>query len=372
MKNILIISSEYPPGPGGVAKHAADLALALTKKGYSIDVLSPQDYTDPISAERYRQFLPADLNVFVLPRIGWNTHINRVILILKQLKNKKYDRIILTGIFPLWMGIIIRLVKGKKQPIDMFVHGSEIKLENQFKRSLTNLSLKQADYIWAVSSYSKYLLPPALQKQSNIQILPNGIHPLEWEGFNSGMPYIGWKGNPKLLTVGNLTNRKGQHRVVKALLDIIKVCPDAHYHMVGLPTNEKEIMDLARQLGVANHITIHGRLPGRLELASAYKTADVFIMLSENQADGDVEGFGIAILEANYFGLPAIGAKGCGIADAIIVGKTGELVDGNNSAEIVDAIKKIIQKKDSYSKYLPEWIQSHDWNNLVEKFIDKK
>jgi phosphatidylinositol alpha-1,6-mannosyltransferase len=369
---ILLCSSEFPPGPGGIGRHAADLSIALSNKGHKIDVVSPFDYTDFKSLEIFKKSLPGEIVLIPFPRIGWATYLYRIFLLLKQLYKTKYTRIILTGTFPIWMGKLIKLVNGKNQHLDMFIHGSEINPSNLFKRWFTHFNLKQADYIWSVSSYSKYLLPPALQKQSNIQILPNGIHPLEWEGFNSGMPYIGWKGNPKLLTVGNLTNRKGQHRVVKALLDIIKVYPDAHYHMAGLPTNEKEIMDLARQLGVANHITIHGRLPGRLELASAYKTADVFIMLSENQADGDVEGFGIAILEANYFGLPAIGAKGCGIADAIIVGKTGELVDGNNPVEIVDAIKKIIQKKDSYSKYLPEWIQSHDWNNLVEKFIDKK
>ena len=32
--------------------------------------------------------------------------------------------------------------------------------------------------------------------------------------------------------------------------------------------------------------------------------SNIFIMLSDNLESGDVEGFSIAILEANYFGLP--------------------------------------------------------------------
>ena len=37
--------------------------------------------------------------------------------------------------------------------------------------------------------------------------------------------------------------------------------------------------------------------------------SNIFIMLSNNLISGDVEGFGIAILEANYFGLPAYRSK---------------------------------------------------------------
>jgi phosphatidylinositol alpha-1,6-mannosyltransferase len=125
-------------------------------------------------------------------------------------------------------------------------------------------------------------------------------------------------------------------------------------------------------LGVSEHITVHGRLADKEELAMAYKTADVFIMLSENQTDGDVEGFGIAILEANYFGLPAIGAKGCGIEDAIQSGLNGELVDGNIVQEIKDSLKKILENKTNYTSQLSDWLKKYDWNMLVEKFIDNK
>jgi phosphatidylinositol alpha-1,6-mannosyltransferase len=112
-------------------------------------------------------------------------------------------------------------------------------------------------------------------------------------------------------------------------------------------------------------------LADKEELAMAYKTADVFIMLSENQTDGDVEGFGIAILEANYFGLPAIGAKGCGIEDAIQSGLNGELVDGNNELEITDSVKKILENKTNYTYQLSGWVKKHDWNILIEKFLAK-
>ena len=48
---------------------------------------------------------------------------------------------------------------------------------------------------------------------------------------------------------------------------------------------------------------------------------------SSPTATGDVEGFGIAILEANALGIPAIGALGCGIEDAIENYSSGILIN---------------------------------------------
>ena len=37
---ILIVSSEFPPGPGGIGDHAFNLAEQLTFNGFEITVLS--------------------------------------------------------------------------------------------------------------------------------------------------------------------------------------------------------------------------------------------------------------------------------------------------------------------------------------------
>ena len=40
------------------------------------------------------------------------------------------------------------------------------------------------------------------------------------------------QGSPILLTVGGVTPRKGQHRVIRALPEIIRSYPQACYHIV--------------------------------------------------------------------------------------------------------------------------------------------
>ena len=69
-------------------------------------------------------------------------------------------------------------------------------------------------------------------------------------------------------------------------------------------------------------------------LYEIYNQADIFIMLSQNDIKFDVEGFGIAILEANLLGIPAIGSRDTGIEDAIVHNETGKLVDPYSVEEI--------------------------------------
>ena len=72
---------------------------------------------------------------------------------------------------------------------------------------------------------------------------------------------------------------------------------DAHYVIAGLPTRSREIRALAEDLGVADRVHLLGRLPAE-DLAAAYNAADVFAMTSRQVAAGDVEGYGIAVVEA--------------------------------------------------------------------------
>jgi phosphatidylinositol alpha-1,6-mannosyltransferase len=127
---------------------------------------------------------------------------------------------------------------------------------------------------------------------------------------------------------------------------------------------------LSNRINVSNYLTFHGQAKDRETLASFYKSCDIFIMLSENQPNGDVEGFGIAILEANYFGKPAIGARGCGIEAAIKNHYNGILVNGDNTSEILNAIQEILTHQKYYEAQPKTWSIKHNWDEIVENIIE--
>ena len=369
MKKFLLISSEFPPGPGGIGRHAADLAFGLIHHGCTVRVLSVVDRATPAEIDAFQTGLPKGMTLEVFPRIGWRTMPKRVQMIFRELHENPPDEVIVTGKFPIWMGGWIKFYFGKRFPVHGFIHGSEVRLPVGWQRSWFDDSLRRLDSIWAVSRFTRDLMPPKLAQDPKVHLLANGIIVEDWDQVRSETNKKDLKGEPNLITVGNVSPRKGQHRIIQALPELVKTYPNLHYHIVGLPSHKEPFQALADSLGVADHITFHGKAADRQELADFYAGSDVFLMLSENQVDGDVEGFGIAILEANFMGLPAIGALGCGIEDAIENGVNGYLVDGNDHPAILNALNTILQNYDSLSKTSQEFARRHDWKVLSREFL---
>jgi phosphatidylinositol alpha-1,6-mannosyltransferase len=122
--------------------------------------------------------------------------------------------------------------------------------------------------------------------------------------------------------VGNVTPRKGQDVVVRALPGILQVVPDARYVVAGLPTEGERLARLARECGVADRVHLTGRLDSEA-LTAALNAAEMFLLTSRRTAGGDVEGFGIAVVEAALCGRAAIVSRGSGLEEAIVDGETG-------------------------------------------------
>lgn len=358
----LIISSEFPPGPGGIGKHAYSIAKGLLHNGVNVSVVCNMDYT---SEDEISSFLNnnREINIHRIERKGLSTYINRITKIVSLYKKYRFDKVILTGQFSLWMDLILKGIFKDVHTI-LIIHGSELNIGGGVKRALTKKSILKGDKVFAVSNYTRSLLQSKVDRQ-DIEVLPNGLNIEDWNVET--VPYA-WKGYPKLLTVGSVTQRKGQHNIINALQQIRKTYPDVHYHIVGKYA-DGTLKNLVQKSVLENHVTFHGKLSDA-DLRRAYKTADIFCMLSESDSRGDVEGFGIAILEANINGMPAIGSKGTGIEDAIASGKTGLLVDAHNPTEVSNAIDTVLKMDRALlTEQCVRWAKQHDWNQLAKELI---
>ena len=295
------------------------------------------------------------------------TYVKRLIIIFKHLTTINYSHCILSGKSALYLSIFIHLIKREISLIGI-LHGSELLQKNPIMKAIVRKSLRKLDKIISVSKYTDSILPINATKNKKRFIIPNGVNTNLINITNSGENQIRLTGSPRLLTVGSITDRKGQKNLIKALPLILNKYPQAHYHCVGLPINADEVLDLAERLNVNTHVSIHGFIPNH-HLGSIYKQADILIMLSHNNRETSTEGFGIAILEANLFGTPALGSINTGIEDAIAHDNTGFLVSPFSDTEILNGIDLVLQKKENLSRNAVKWANKHSWENVSNRYI---
>lgn len=357
-KSILILTSEFPPQSGGIGNHAYNLAKGLQNNKYSVTVLSDIRSKDGKSEVEFDRNL--GFKVVRIPRktVILFSYLNRMRTAFSLSQSNSI--ILSSGKFSLWLSAFLSLFIKRK--FIAVVHGSEIKLRNKILRKITNLSLKRFNKIIAVSNYTKSLLPSNLK---NIEVIFNG--------FDMKMPkpnkfQLKKEPMPVLITVGNVTKRKGQENVIKAIPRLLKKYPDLKYHIVGIPTEKKKLKKLVLELGVEKSVIFDGEVSESTKI-DLLQNADVFIMLSQKTKSGDVEGFGIAILEANMLGIPAIGAINCGIEDAIKDGVSGKLIHNKDIFAFEEALEEILKNYDSYSEGAKKWASNFRWERVIKKYL---
>lgn len=359
MKKVLLIASEFPPLPGGIGTHAFHLATQLTAKGFCIVVLTNQRNLDVGIEEDFDRQQSFRVIRSLRKSFGL-TYFERMKQVFQIIKQEKPTLIIASGKFSLWMGALVvwcfKTIRGIA-----VIHGTEIKAGGYFSQQFTKVSLQKFKTLIAVSHFTKEkifeVVPTAV-----IRVINNGINLPE-----SVITNVTKSSGLHLVTVGNLTRRKGQHNVINALPELLLWNPAIHYHCIGLPSEQLSLQRLAESLGVQKYITFHGVLSGD-ELRNQLQKSHVFLMLSEHLNNGDFEGFGIAVLEANIIGIPAIGSRDSGIADAIKENYSGKLVDPQDPKAIKAALIEIMGHYETYATQAQEWATHFQWKDIIENY----
>lgn len=362
-RKIILLSSEFPPLPGGIGNHAYHLARQLRQNNYEVTVCTDQRSSvlaDDLTFDNQQPF-----TIHRIKRYSFSllTYLQRILIAFRLVIANKPDVIILSGKFSLWLGAFLKFSFPKKQFLAV-LHGSELFAGDTISQKVTHWSLKQFDDLIAVSHFTKNL---ALKVDASLSItvINNGFSLPDFP-IDSNKKTL--KGYPKLVTVGNVTYRKGQQNVIEAIPKIKAIFPEVHYHCIGLQTEKKIFEKLAHKLGVLDAVTFHGALSND-DLYVVVASCDVFMMLSQRLNNGDVEGFGIAVLEANALGLPSIGSSDSGIADAIKDNYSGKLVLPNDVESVSKSLKAIIDDYDSYSANAKIWSEDFKWPVVIKNYL---
>lgn len=359
-QKILFITGEYPPDSGGIGTMVFELATGLKKRGWEIAVLAYYYASSPESINNFIQ--QANYTI-------WRLKHKRDWQAIGQAIRDFRPELIITGDLPLTFFVWL-MGKLYRVPVLPIGYGSE------FRRSSWPLRLlKQiiySDNVMMISQFTAKLAAAIGIRPRRMSILhPAGDSALQVVDSQVLRERYGLQGKRVLLTMGTISERKGQDKVLRALPEIIKRYPDVHYLMAGRDSGI--FAPLVKELGLAAHVTFTGMFDSH-EKAAFLSMAEFCIIASHSLNDGNVEGFGIVVLEAALCGKTSIGTLGTGVEETMKHEETGLLVPQNDIAALRDAMLRLLEDT-TLRKRLENQAQltaraEGTWEKRIDAFIE--
>ncbi|MFO0613616.1 MAG: glycosyltransferase [Polyangiaceae bacterium] len=237
--------------------------------------------------------------------------------------------------------------------ITVHVHGNDLLAPwvhheeplERYERSVVE-GLRAADRVVAVSRFSRGLAVARGVARDRIAVIENGV---DVERFHPGprdealARRLGLEpADEVVLSVSRLAARKGHRTVIAAISALARARPRLRFVFTGENAAlARDLLALADELGVRDRVVATGFLPAD-ELPALHRLADVFVLAPDTRSPDDVEGFGVALLEAAASGVPTVGARIGGVPEAMEGGVTGLLVEPGASDELARTLDAIL------------------------------
>lgn len=347
---ILFISRAYPPVVGGIENQNYELGEWLGKIA-EIKI---------IANKRGKKFLP-----LFLPYALWKS------LFIAR----KYDVILLgDGVLSV-IGYKLKFFHSK--PVICVVHGLDLTFKNFFYQKMwVGWFLKKMDKIIAVGNETVAVAKEKGIPENKIVFIPNGVD-IEKHLVSASKAdiekIIGQSIENKkiLLTSGRLAKRKGVAWFISNVVP--KLDESFLYVIAGSGPDKENILDAIEKNSLQNRVVMLGYIPDK-QRNVLFNTADLFVQPNIKIA-GDMEGFGISVIEAGACSLPVLAANIEGLKDAIKDGQNGFLVESENADAFTNKIQELFSNGNPrvlFGQNVRNFVvENYSWQHIAQKYLEE-
>jgi glycosyltransferase involved in cell wall biosynthesis len=336
---VLLINYEYPPLGGGAGTATRGIARSLAAMGCDVVVLTSRfrgqprrEQRDgftvvrvPVLRRREDRANPIEMLTFLasaafmaLPLTrGWRPHVSIAFFTIPS--------------GPIaW---VLRVLRGVPFIVSLRggdVPGFEWAPEARRYHRLTAPVLK---WIWrradAVVANSEGLRELALRSTPELPVamIPNGVE------LPDPLPSVAATAQPRLLTMGRLTQQKGIDVLFRALTRLRDL--DFALDIAGDGPDRALLEQMARDLGLADRVRFLGWV-AREEIPETFGRAAAFVLASR------IEGMPNVVLEAMAYGRPVVCTRVYGCEELVVEGVTGLKVDIEDEAQLAAALRTVL------------------------------
>jgi phosphatidylinositol alpha-1,6-mannosyltransferase len=314
---ILFLSRANPPVIGGIEKQNFEIYKAL----------STQVEIQSVVNTRGKKFL--------LPFM--------LLAIFKTFRlRKNYDIILLgDGVLAL-VAFIIRYFS--RVPVVCIVHGLDITYDHFLYRKIWLKSFFRCiDHFIAVGNETIRQAGKRGIDTKKFSFVPNGVdtgQPFREHDKKDLKQLLGIEPmGPVLLSLGRLVKRKGVLWFIKNVMPALD--PSIVYIIAGDGTEAEKIRQTIKSSSATRRIHMLGNV-SETEKKLLLSSVDIFIQPNVRVPD-DMEGFGLVVLEAALHARPVVASRLEGLMDAVIEGKTGILLEPENSELYIRTIERLLE-----------------------------
>ena len=230
--------------------------------------------------------------------------------------------------------------------------------------------LRSASRVFSVSASLKRLAMEVGLPESAVLVVGNGVdtqrfRPLPRAEARSA---LGLDEEARVLvTVGGLVERKGYHRVIACLPELLEEFPQLHYLCVGAAGPEgdysAELQAQVASLGLGQRVRFLGAmLPEKVREVVA--AADVSVLATRN------EGWANVLLEAMACGVPVVATDVGGNAEVICREDLGTIVPFDDHTALLEALRDAL-RRDWDRAAIREYAERNDWSTRVPILVDE-
>lgn len=262
-------------------------------------------------------------------------------------------------------------------PMVTINHGRDVTLPVGIYQWFVPKVFARLDGVISVSNATRDECIKRGMKEEQGVALPNGFDLNKLEHFPdkelsrktlSNEFNIALNGKFALLTVGRQVKRKGHEWFIRNVLP--KLESDVVYLVVGDGPEYENVQRAVTETGQDHRVFLLGRQPDDI-LKKAYAASDLFVMPNV-PVKGDMEGFGIVLLEANMAQTPAVASDLEGIKDVITNGKNGYRITPKKADLFARKVDEVLDGNlEDFSKKTRNYVKEQfSWQTVARQYLD--
>jgi colanic acid/amylovoran biosynthesis glycosyltransferase len=195
-----------------------------------------------------------------------------------------------------------------------------------------------ADAITANSAFTVQRLVELGCPKEKVRRLPMGLDPQQFDFRERALD----RDEPvRILVVARLTPIKGVGFAIDAVSEVRKRYSNIQLDIVGDGPLRPELEQRTRKLGLDNMVRFHGALSGKA-LQGLRDAAHILLHLSVT-VDGDQEGQGVVLQEAQAVGLPVIATRHGAFPEGVLEAQSAFLVPERDPHMAADVLLFLIE-----------------------------